>query len=41
MARALAEAAGWVGCDSVQLGRVTPAGLEPRLRSALTAAGVA
>jgi uncharacterized protein len=35
MARALAEAAGWVGCDSVELGRVEPAGLEPRLRKAV------
>jgi uncharacterized protein YcaQ len=41
MARALAEAAAWVGCDSVQLERVNPPGLEPRLRSALAAAGVA
>jgi uncharacterized protein YcaQ len=35
MARALAEAADWVGCDSVELGQVTPASLEPRLRKAL------
>ncbi|HTS99527.1 MAG TPA: crosslink repair DNA glycosylase YcaQ family protein [Streptosporangiaceae bacterium] len=35
MARALAEAATWVGCDNVELGRVEPAGLEPRLRKAL------
>jgi uncharacterized protein len=39
MARALIEAASWVGCDSVRLGTVSPAGLEPRLRSALAAAG--
>ncbi len=39
MARALADAAAWVGCDSVQLGRVSPPGIEPRLRAALTAAG--
>ena len=36
MARALAEAAGWVGCDRVELGQVTPATLEPRLRKALS-----
>ncbi len=41
MARALAEAASWVGCDSVALGRVSPATLESRLRSALTAQGAA
>ena len=41
MARALAGAAAWVGCDSVQLGQVTPARLEPRLRSALAALGAA
>jgi uncharacterized protein len=35
MARALAEAAGWVGCDSVELGQVEPVSLEPRLRKAL------
>jgi len=35
MARALAEAAAWVGCDSVELGRVEPARLEPRLRKAI------
>jgi uncharacterized protein len=35
MARALAQAAGWVGCDSVELGQVQPASLEPRLRKAL------
>jgi uncharacterized protein len=37
MARALIEAATWVDCDNVQLGRVLPANLEPRLRAALTA----
>lgn len=35
MAQALAEAAQWVGCDSVELGRVEPASLEPRLRKAI------
>jgi uncharacterized protein len=39
MARALVAAATWVGCDTVRLGTVTPAHLEQRLRSALTAAG--
>jgi uncharacterized protein len=39
MARALVAAAAWVGCDSVQLGRMAPDGLEQRLRSALAAAG--
>ena len=38
MARALIEAAPWVGCDSVQLGRVHPPGLAPRLQAALSAA---
>jgi uncharacterized protein YcaQ len=37
MARALAEAASWVGCDSVQLGHVQPPELEPRLKAALSA----
>jgi uncharacterized protein YcaQ len=36
MARALTEAAAWVGCDNVELGQVTPAALEPRLRKALS-----
>jgi uncharacterized protein YcaQ len=36
MARALAEAAAWVGCDNVELGQVEPADLEPRLRKALS-----
>jgi uncharacterized protein YcaQ len=36
MARALAEAAAWVECDNVELGQVEPAGLEPRLRKALS-----
>jgi uncharacterized protein len=36
MARALAEAAAWVGCDNIELGRVEPARLEPRLRKALS-----
>jgi len=35
MARALTEAATWVGCDNVELGQVTPVTLEPRLRKAL------
>jgi uncharacterized protein len=35
MARALTEAAAWVGCDNVELGRVEPVRLEPRLRKAL------
>jgi uncharacterized protein len=35
MARALTEAATWVGCDNVEIGQVTPATLEPRLRKAL------
>jgi len=39
MARALVEAASWVGCDTVKLAQVEPAGLEPRLRSALSARG--
>jgi uncharacterized protein len=39
MARALVEAASWVGCDSVKLAQVEPAGLEPRLRTALSARG--
>ncbi len=39
MARALLAAATWVGCSQVQLERVSPAALEPRLRSALTTAG--
>jgi uncharacterized protein len=39
MARALAEAADWVGCDSVHLGIVNPPELAPRLRSALTQEG--
>jgi hypothetical protein len=36
MARALTEAAAWVGCDSVELGQVEPPSLEPRLRKALS-----
>jgi uncharacterized protein YcaQ len=35
MARALTEAAAWVGCDNVELGRVEPVTLEPRLRKAI------
>lgn len=37
MARALAEAAEWVGCDGVQLDRVEPPNLAPRLTAALAA----
>jgi uncharacterized protein YcaQ len=37
MARALVEAAEWVGCDSVRLGVVNPPELRARLQSALTA----
>jgi uncharacterized protein YcaQ len=36
MARALREAASWVGCDEVQLGRVDPPQLAPRLAAALS-----
>jgi uncharacterized protein len=36
MARALREAATWVGCDDVQLGRVDPPQLAPRLAAALS-----
>jgi uncharacterized protein len=39
MARALTDAAAWVGCDSVQLGQVQPPELEQRLRAALADAG--
>jgi uncharacterized protein len=39
MARALVEAASWVGCDRVKLERVEPARLEPRLRSGLAELG--
>jgi hypothetical protein len=39
MARALIEAATWVGCDAVRLGQVNPPRLAQRLSSALTAAG--
>jgi uncharacterized protein len=35
MARALREAAEWVGCTSVELGRVSPPHLAPRLHAAL------
>jgi uncharacterized protein YcaQ len=35
MARALREAASWVGCDDVALGRVSPPGLTSRLEAAL------
>ena len=36
MARALREAAAWVGCDNVEIGQVDPASLEPRLRKAIS-----
>jgi uncharacterized protein YcaQ len=39
MARALTEAAAWVGCDSVRVERTEPAGLESRLGAALAALG--
>ena len=39
MARALVEAASWVGCDSVKLQQVEPPQLEHRLQAALTAHG--
>ncbi len=39
MAQALAEAASWVGCDSVKLQQVEPPQLEQRLQDALTALG--
>jgi uncharacterized protein YcaQ len=39
MARALTEAAAWVGCDSVRLRQVSPPHLAQRLSSALLAAG--
>jgi hypothetical protein len=39
MARALVEAASWVGCDSVRVERAEPDRLVPRLRSALAALG--
>jgi uncharacterized protein YcaQ len=39
MARALLEAAKWVGCDNVQLEQVNPPALRERLQSALGAAG--
>jgi uncharacterized protein len=38
MASALTEAAGWVGCDSVDLHQVEPASLRPRLQAALATA---
>jgi len=36
MARALAEAATWVGCDNIEIGQVEPVRLEPRLRKAVS-----
>jgi uncharacterized protein len=39
MARALVEAASWVGCNDVQLVQVEPSHLEGRLRSALASLG--
>ncbi|HEU5418692.1 MAG TPA: crosslink repair DNA glycosylase YcaQ family protein [Streptosporangiaceae bacterium] len=38
MARALTEAASWVGCDSVELQQVEPESLRPRLKAALAEA---
>jgi len=38
MARALTEAAAWVGCDNVALEQVSPPGLRQRLESALSQA---
>ena len=38
MARALREAARWVGCDNIALEKVNPPELQPRLTSALAAA---
>jgi uncharacterized protein YcaQ len=35
MARALREAASWVGCDRVELGQVEPEASAPRLRALL------
>ncbi|MBO8184697.1 winged helix-turn-helix domain-containing protein [Streptomyces spirodelae] len=39
MARALCEAAEWVGCDAVRVERCAPEELRPRLRAALDALG--
>jgi len=39
MARALVEAAAWVGCDNVKLQQVEPPKLEQRLQAALTELG--
>jgi uncharacterized protein YcaQ len=36
MGRALRDAASWVGCDNIELGRVHPVSLEPRLRKAIS-----
>jgi uncharacterized protein len=36
MGRALRDAAGWVGCDGIELGRVHPVSLEPRVRKAIS-----
>jgi uncharacterized protein len=38
MARALREAARWVGCDDVRLDRVEPTQYAPRLMAALAQA---
>jgi hypothetical protein len=35
MARALRDAAAWVGCDNVAVGEVAPARLEQRMRTEL------
>jgi hypothetical protein len=37
MARALREAAAWVGCDNVAVGAVRPARLEERMRREIAA----
>jgi uncharacterized protein YcaQ len=37
MARALRDAAAWVGCDNVSVGEVAPARLEGRMRAEITA----
>jgi hypothetical protein len=36
MARALRDAAGWVGCSAVEVGQVSPPQLAERLRAALS-----
>jgi uncharacterized protein YcaQ len=41
MARALREAAEWVGCSAVEIGQVNRPDLEPRLRRAISAGPLA